>query len=77
MHRHLVAVEVGVEGRADQRMQANGAAFDEDGLEGLDAEAVQRRGAVQQTGCSLMTSSRMSQTSSRSFSTIFFAALMV
>ena len=29
------------------------------------------------TGCSLMTSSRMSQTSSRSFSTIFFAALMV
>ncbi len=29
------------------------------------------------TGCSLMTSSRMSQTSGRSFSTIFFADLMV
>ena len=29
------------------------------------------------TGCSLMTSSRMSHTSGRSFSTIFFADLMV
>ena len=46
--RHLVAVEVGVVARADQRMQLDRAAFPEDRLEGLDAEAVQRRGAVQQ-----------------------------
>ncbi len=39
---HLVAVEVGVEGGADQRMQLDGLAFDQDGLEGLDAEAVKR-----------------------------------
>ena len=44
---HLVAVEVGVEGRADERMQLDRLAFDQDGLEGLDAQAVQRRRAVQ------------------------------
>src|SRR5262249_45411246 len=48
MHRHLVAVEIGVEGRADERMQLNRLALDQDRLEGLDAEPVQRRGAVQQ-----------------------------
>ena len=37
MHRHLIAIEVGVEGGADQRMDPDGAAVDEDGLEGLDA----------------------------------------
>ncbi len=47
MDRHLIAVEVGVEGRADERMDLDGAAFDQDWLEGLNAEAVQRRGAVQ------------------------------
>ena len=46
--RHLVAVEVGVEGRADERVDLNGLAFDQDRLEGLDAETVKRRGAVQQ-----------------------------
>ncbi len=45
---HLVTVEVGVEGRADERMQLDGLAFDQHGFEGLDAQAVQRRCAVQQ-----------------------------
>ena len=50
MHGHLVAVEVGVERRADKRMQLDGLALDQHGLERLDAEAVQRRRAVQQYG---------------------------
>jgi DNA-directed RNA polymerase subunit beta' len=37
---HLVAVEVGVEGGAHQRMELNRLAFDQLGLERLDAEAV-------------------------------------
>ena len=48
VHGHLVAVEVGVEGRADQRVQLDGLALDQLRLEGLDAEAVQGRRAVQQ-----------------------------
>ena len=48
MHGHLVAVEVGVEGRTDQRVQLDRLALDQDRLERLDAQAVQRRGAVQQ-----------------------------
>ena len=48
VHRHLVAVEVGVEGRADERMQLDRLALDQHRLEGLDAEAVQRRRPVQQ-----------------------------
>ena len=46
--RHLVAVEVGVEGGADQRMELDRLALDQHRLEGLDAEAVQRRRAVEQ-----------------------------
>ena len=45
--RHLVAVEVGVERRADQRVDLDGLAFDQHGLKRLDAEAVQRGRAVQ------------------------------
>ena len=45
---HLVTVEVGVERRADERVKLDGLAFDEDGLERLDAEAVKRRRAVQE-----------------------------
>ena len=45
---HLVAVEVGVEGRADERVQLDRLALDQHRLERLDAEAVQRRRAVQQ-----------------------------
>ena len=47
---HLVAVEVGVVRRADQRVQMDGFAFHQHGLERLDAETVQRRCAVEQHG---------------------------
>ena len=45
---HLVAVEVGVERVADERVHLDRLALDEHGLERLDAEAVERRSAVQQ-----------------------------
>ena len=45
---HLVAVEVGVERRADERMDLDRLALDEHRLERLDAEAVERRRAVQE-----------------------------
>ena len=48
VNRHLVAVEVGVERRADQRVNLDGLAFDQHRLESLNAEAVKRRSAVQQ-----------------------------
>ncbi|MCY1493036.1 hypothetical protein D9M68_268610 [compost metagenome] len=48
MNGHLVTVEVGVEGRADERMQLDRLAFDQGRFEGLDAQAVQRRRAVQE-----------------------------
>ena len=44
---HLVAVEVGVEGRRHERVQADRLALDKDRLERLDAEPVQRRRTVQ------------------------------
>ncbi len=40
MDRHLVAVKVRVEGGAHQRMQLNGPAFHQDGLKGLNAQAM-------------------------------------
>ena len=46
--RHLVAVEVRVERVADQRVDLDGLALDEHRLEGLDAQAVERRRAVEQ-----------------------------
>ena len=51
VHGHLVAVEVGVERRADERMQLDCLAFDESRLERLDAEAIQRRARISSTGC--------------------------
>ena len=48
MHGHLVAVEIGVECRADQRMHFDRLAFHQHRFEGLDAETVQRRRSVQQ-----------------------------
>ena len=48
MHRHLVAVEVGVERFADQRVQLDRLALDQLGLESLDPESVQSRSPVQQ-----------------------------
>ena len=47
---HLVAVEVGVERRTCERVELDSFAFDELGLERLDAEAVKGRGAVEQDG---------------------------
>jgi hypothetical protein len=48
VHGHLVAVEVGVECRANQRMQLDGLALDQYRLERLNAEAMQGRSAVEQ-----------------------------
>ena len=50
MDRHLVPVEIGVEGGADQRVKLDRLALDQRRLEGLDAEAVQGRRAVEQHG---------------------------
>ena len=47
MNRHLVTVEVGVEGRTNEGMQLNGLAFNQDGLKRLDTQAVQRRRTVE------------------------------
>ena len=38
---HLVTVEVGIEGRAHQRVQLNGLAFNQNGLKSLDTQTVQ------------------------------------
>ncbi len=48
MHRHLVTVEVGVEGRTDQRMELDGPTFDQDRFKGLDTQAVKCRRPVEQ-----------------------------
>ena len=48
VYGHLVAVEVGVEPGADQRVQLDGLSFDQARLESLDGQTVQRRGAVEQ-----------------------------
>ena len=48
MHGHLVAVEVRVVRRADERMQMDRFAFDQHRLEGLNAETMERRCAVEQ-----------------------------
>ncbi len=48
MHRHLVAIEVGVEGRADQRVNLDRLALHQHRLKSLNAQPMQRRSAVQQ-----------------------------
>jgi hypothetical protein len=77
VHGHLVTVEVGVEGRADQRVQLDGLAFDQDRLEGLDAQTVQRRRAVQHDRVFLDDFFEDVPDHRRADSTSFFAALMV
>ena len=47
VHGHLVAVEVGVEGRADERMQLDRLAFDQHRLERLNPQAVQSGRAIE------------------------------
>ena len=46
MHRHLVAVKIGVERDAHERMQLDRLALDQHRLEGLNPQAMQSRGAV-------------------------------
>ena len=48
VHGHLVAVEVRIERGADERMDANGLAFDERRLKRLDAQAMKRGSAIEQ-----------------------------
>jgi len=74
VHRHLIAVEVGVEGVADERVNLDRLALDEQRLERLDSEAVSVGARLSSTGCSRITSSRTSQTSGIIESTIFLAA---
>ena len=50
MDGHLVAIEVGVERGADERMELNGFALDQDRLESLNAETMERGGAIEQHG---------------------------
>src|SRR5580704_1842754 len=48
MNSHLVAIKVGVERGANQRMDLDGLAFDQDGLESLNAKPMQRRSTIEQ-----------------------------
>ena len=50
VHGHLVAVKVGVECRADERMKLDCLALDQDRFERLNAETVKRRCAVEHDG---------------------------
>ena len=47
MDSHLIAVEVSIERCANERVNLNGLAFNENWLEGLDAKTMQRRSTVQ------------------------------
>ena len=47
---HLVSVEVSVEGMTYERMELEGLAVDQNRLEGLDSESVQRRRTVEHDG---------------------------
>src|SRR5262249_55031097 len=53
VHRHLVTVEVGIVSRTDERVNADGLAFDQLRLEGLNRETVQGRCAVQENRVAL------------------------
>jgi hypothetical protein len=77
VHGHLVAVEVGVEGRAGERVQLDGAALDQHDLEGLNAQAVQRRRAVEQHRALVADLSSTSHTSGDMRSTMRLALLML
>ena len=51
--RHLVAVEVGVEGGTSEGVELDGFSLDHLGLECLDGETVERRGTVEEYGVAL------------------------
>ena len=48
MHGHLIAVEVSIEALANERVDLDRIALDEDRLEGLNSHAVQGRSAIQE-----------------------------
>ena len=48
MHRHLVAIKIGVECRTDQGVQLNRLALDQNRLKRLNPQAVQRRRPIEQ-----------------------------
>jgi ABC-type antimicrobial peptide transport system ATPase subunit len=48
VHSHLIAVEVRVVSGANERVNADRFAFDQERLESLDRKTVERRRAVQQ-----------------------------
>src|SRR5262249_49121662 len=48
VHGHLIAVKIGVERGADERVQLDRLALDQYRLERLDAETMQRRRAIEQ-----------------------------
>ena len=50
---HLVAIEVGVEGRTSEGVELDGFTFNHLGLESLDGETVERRSTVEEDGVSL------------------------
>src|SRR4051812_45282233 len=50
MDGHLIAVEVGIESFAHQRMKLNGVALHKDRLERLNSHAVERRRAIEEHG---------------------------
>ena len=50
MYRHLVAIEIGIERSAHQRMKLDRFAFDQYWLERLNAQTVQGRRTVQHHG---------------------------
>ena len=48
MNRHLIAIEVGIEGGAHERVQTDCLALDQHRIEGLNPQPVQRRRTVQE-----------------------------
>jgi hypothetical protein len=75
--RHLVAVEVRVEARADQRVDAIALPSTSTGSNAWMPMRCRVGARLSSTGCWLITSSRMSQTSSSLRSSIFLADLIV
>ena len=50
MNSHLIPIEVGIEGRAHQRMDLDGLSLDENGLKGLNSQTVQGGSTIEQHG---------------------------
>ena len=76
MHGHLVTVKVGVKRSTNKWMKLDRLAFDKHGLR-LNTQPMQSWRPIHITGCSRITSSRMSHTSGLSFSTMRLAIFTV